>query len=459
MTEKLCDTKKIRKEIYFLVIPIILENIFQISAGVVSAAMIGRFTANIISAQGVCSRVTGVLWCLFKGIGIGATVVIAKLHGGSDKSKCQSAFEQTILTATGISLLVILFIIFNANSILTFFTKNSDVLSYAKEYIRIVILGAPFLVIMSVVTGAFQGHGNTKTPMYIAIVVNLINICLGYVLIYGKFGFPNLGLNGAGIALVTSQASGAILGLILLYNKKNGIFIIHKSIKDFFRLNASMLKEIYTLGIPAAFESMFWQLSAVVMSKVILTYGEVSFAAYQLGLNAESIVEMPAIGLGVAATALTARAIGQKDDTLFKAYTKELIHTTIIISIVTSLILILLPNVFMNFLTNDEQIKSIGVKYIIAMGFIQLPQNLSKVLNGTMRSAGYKVIPMIISGVGIWVFRVPVSLLVAYVFKLDIVFIWLCMALDQTMKFTMSLIIFKYKKVNNAVERYIDVNA
>ncbi len=458
MAQQLCDSKKIRKEIFLLVIPIILENIFQISAGVVSAAMIGRFSANIISAQGVCSRITGVLWCLFKGIGIGATVVIAKLHGGSDRTKCQSTFEQTILTAVGISLFVILLVIFRADSLLNFFTKNSDVLSYAKEYLKIVIVGSPFLVIMSVVTGAFQGHGNTKTPMYIAIVVNIINICLGYLLIYGKFGFPNLGLNGAGIALVISQASGAILGLVLLYNRKNGIFVIYKNIKNFFKLNGNTIREIYTLGIPAAFESMFWQLSAVVMSKVILTYGEVSFAAYQLGLNAETIVEMPAIGLGVAATALTARAIGQKDDTLYKAYTRELINTTIIISIVTSLILILLPNVFMNFLTNDDEIKSIGIKYIIAMGFIQMPQNLSKVLNGTMRSAGYKVIPMIISGVGIWVFRVPVSLLVAYVFKLDIVFIWLCMALDQTMKFIMSLVIFKYKKVNNACETLMNYN-
>ena len=106
----------------------------------------------------------------------------------------------------------------------------------------------------------------------------------------------------------------------------------------------------------------------------------------------------------------------------------------------------------MNFLTNDAQIKAIGVKYIITMGFVQLPQNLSRVLNGTMRSAGYKVIPMIIAGIGIWVFRVPVSLLVAYVLKLDLIFIWLCMALDQIMRFTISLIIFKYKKINNAVE-------
>lgn len=454
MSEKLYhkyDKKIIRKEIYFLIIPIILENIFQMSAGIISAAMIGRLSPTLISSQGICSRVTGVLWCLFKGIGIGATVVIAKTHGQGDLTKCKKTFQETAITGIFISIICIIVVLLNLTSILTFFTSNSETIYQASQYMKIVIFSSPFILIMSAVTAVYQGHGNTKTPMYISIVVNIINVILGYLLIYGKFGFPRLSLVGAGISILISQIAGALLGLYLLYNKRNGLLCTYPA-NSIFKIDINLMKEVYSIGIPAAFESMFWQLSAVIMSKVILSYGEITFAAYQLGLQAEILSEMPAVGVGVAATSLTANAIGKRDDLLLKAYTRELISTSTIISVFSSLLIILFPGVFMSFFTNNTEIKLIGINYLVVMGFIQVPQNLSKVLNGTIRSAGYKNIPMLISFFGIWIIRVPLALIFAYVLKLDIVYVWLCMAIDQIMKCTISAIIFKVKKVNNIVQ-------
>lgn len=451
MIEKLYDKKVIRKEIYFLIIPIMLENIFQVSAGLVSAAMIGRLTPVLISSQGIGSRITGVLWCLFKGIGIGATVIIAKTHGEGDMAKCKKTFEQTAITGAIVSIISIIIVLFNSRVILSFFTSSNETLLASGKFLKIVIFSAPFLLIMSIVTAVFQGCGNTKTPMYIAIVVNIINVVLGYLLIYGKYGFPKLSLVGAGIALLTSQISGAMLGLYLLYNKRHGLFSTFINNKDMLKIDINLMKQVYSIGIPAAFESMFWQLSSIVMSKVILSYGEVTFAAYQLGLQAEILSEMPAVGVGVASTSLTANAIGRRDDGLLKAYTKQLIQTTTVISLCSSLLIIIFPRTFMSFFTNNADIQVIGIKYLIAMGFIQIPQNLSKVLNGTIRSAGYKNIPMIISFLGIWVIRVPLALFFAYILKLDIVFIWLCMAIDQIFKCILSAIIFKKKKVNDIV--------
>jgi len=452
MTEKSYDRKTIRKEIYFLIIPIMLENMFQVSAGLVSSAMIGRLTPVLISSQGVGSRVTGVLMCLFRGIGIGATVIVAKSRGEGNMDKCKKTFEQTAVTGVIISIISIIIVFLNLKSILSFFTANSETLLASSQYLKIVVLNSPFILIMAMVTAVFQGCGNTKTPMYIAIVVNIINVVLGYLLIYGKFGFPKLSLIGAAIALLVSQMSGALLGLYLLYNKRHGLFSTFTNNKDMFKIDFNLMKQVYSIGIPAAFESMFWQLSAIIMSKIILSYGEVTFAAYQLGLQAEILSEMPAIGVGVAATSLTANAIGRRDDLLLKAYTRQLITTTSIISLFSSFLIIIFPRTFMSFFTNNAEIHVIGIKYLIVMGFIQVPQNLSKVLNGAIRSAGYKNIPMIISFFGIWVIRVPLALLFAYVLKFDIVFIWLCMAIDQIFKCITSAIIFKAKKVNDIVQ-------
>ena len=447
MTERVYDSKIIRKQILFLIIPVMLENVFQMSAGLISAAMIGRLDPSLISAQGVSSRITGVLWGLFKGIGIGATVVMAQSKGEGDFSKCKRVFEQTVVTGCLIAILFVFTFLFFSSSILSFFTDNNEILINAEKYIKIVIFTAPFLMIMSAVTGAFQANGNTKTPMYIAIIVNIINIVIGYLLIYGKFGFPKLALLGAAIALLVSQACGALLGLYLLYNKKHGLFstVINKGL---FKIDFGLVKTVYSIGIPAAFEHIFWQFSAIIMSKAILTYGEVTFAAYQLGLQAELMSEMPAVGVGIASTSMTANAIGKTDGPLLKIYAKQLIITSTAISLFSSMLIIAFPAVFMSFFTNNPAIKVIGINYLIVMGFIQVPQNLSKVLNGTIRSAGYKNLPMIISFVGIWVIRVPLALIFTYVLKLDVMFIWYSMAIDQIFKFIISAIIFKVKRVD-----------
>jgi putative MATE family efflux protein len=363
-------------------------------------------------------------------------------------AKCKRTFEQTTVTGLLLSIIITIFILMNSSYFLSYFTSSSEILYNSVKYLKIVIFTSPFVLIMSIVTAAFQASGNTKTPMYIAIIVNIINVILGYLLIYGKFGFPELSLIGAAIALFISQISGALLGIFLLYNKKDGLFSTTLSKNDLFNIDVSLMKQVYSIGIPAAFESMFWQFSAIVMSKVILSYGEVTFAAYQLGLQAEIMSEMPAVGVGIASTSMTANAIGKKDGVLLKIYTKQLIKTSTIISLISSFLIIVFPSVFMSFFTNNAEIKIIGIKYLIVMGFIQVPQNLSKVMYGTIRAAGYKNVPMIISFLGIWAVRVPLALLFANVLKLDIVFIWLCMAIDQIFKCTLSAIVYKVKKVD-----------
>ena len=166
--------------------------------------------------------------------------------------------------------------------------------------------------------------------------------------------------------------------MYLLYNKKKGLFSDTVRQGSFFKLDRKCIYEVYTTGIPAALESMFWQFSAIILSKIILSYGAAAFAAYQLGIQAETITEMPAIGFSTASTTLAARAIGKRDQKLQKIYFKELLKVGTAISIVTSLLFILLPKVFMQMMTDKPELQAIGVVYVFVMGFIQIPQKLIK---------------------------------------------------------------------------------
>ena len=443
----------IRRAILIVILPIILENVFQVSANIVSTAMVGRLSSIDISAQGICFSISGVILVLVKGISIGAALYISRAYGQNDYDKSRQLFVSGLLATLLLMLVIIGVILSKSVYFFSFMTGNNSVIEIALKYIRILVIGMPFVAITSFVTAVHQGFGDTKTPMMVAVLMNIINIVLGYILIFGMGSFQGLGIYGAGIALILSQIVSGSVGVYLVFRPR-GLFklcdketgLIQHKLKIFFSWDH--VKAIYLMGLPVSVESIFWQLSAIVMSKIIFSYGQAYFAAYQLGIQAETLTELPAIGFGVAAVTLTSQAIGQKNQYLFKMYIKHLVQLSFAISVVTSLLLIVFPRFFMMVFTDQVALQSIGVSYIFVMGFIQIPQNLSRIYNGVIRSCGYKNTPMFIAGTGIWLFRIPLALCIAYVLEWNIVFIWLCIAIDQVVRFILSVTFYKAKGID-----------
>ena len=232
----------------------------------------------------------------------------------------------------------------------------------------------------------FSGIGDTKTPMILAAGINILNLILCWTFIFGNLGMPKLGVIGAALSLTISRAVGCAVGIVLLFHKRLGVFDYRSSSQRI----EHVLREIYSIGIPAAGEAIIWQFLSILLSRMILSYGANSFAAYQLGVQAEYITEIPAIGFSVASTSLISRAVGLEDKNLFSAYKKETIRICIVISIVTMCLLMFLPGNFMQMLTNQEVLIHIGALYVFFMGLIQIPQNLIKVYAGILRSIGKK---------------------------------------------------------------------
>ena len=307
------DKKKVNRDIFKMVLPIIIENVLQMSAGLVTTAMIGRLLADDISAQGIGNRITNTFWALFKGVGIGATVIVALRYGQQKFHLCRRTIEQVYITALPAAFGCVVLTLIFMDPILHLFTQDAALLQAAFRFARIAIFAVPFMALSSVNAAAFNGHGNTKTPMYLAFLMNGVNIVLGYLLIFGPGPLPALGLVGAAVSTVVSWMTGALTGLALLY-ARHGYFGHEHHNQPFFSLDKPILKEVYKTGVPAACENVFWQLSAIVLSNVILGYGSAAFAAYNLGLQAEMICEMPGIGFVTASTSLAARAIGMGDD-------------------------------------------------------------------------------------------------------------------------------------------------
>lgn len=445
MDEETVDIKKINKKIFSMILPMTIQSILEMVSGIISMGMIGRINPLTVSALGISIRITQIIWALFKGITTGAAVFVAQYYGSNNYSKVKKVIQQTMISAIVLVVVLQLLIYFNAANILTIFNPDEALLDYSVLYLKIASFGLPFFVIILVTAGVLQGMGNARTPLAITIIMNLVNIIVGYVLIFGKFGFTPLGIKGAAIATVCSQVVAAFIALYVLFNKM-GILNDYLG-KKFFNIDIKQIVSIYRVGLPSSMESIFWQIAAIILTRAILTYGETVFAAHQLGMQAESISYTPAMGFGVAASTFVGQCLGAKEKKLARIYLRQILKGSLAITTVSMVILICFPKFMMSLLTNNKDIIQLGVIYLILMGIVQVPQNSAGVLSGAMRGAGYTKVPMIVAGIGLWGIRVPFTLIVVYLLKMPIIAVWIIMSLDLALRFVISLVLYKKKNI------------
>ncbi|HYE81627.1 MAG TPA: MATE family efflux transporter [Clostridia bacterium] len=439
------DRKKLNKKIISMIVPITIENLLQMIAGIVSMGMIGRIDAMSISALGIGMRITQIIFALFKGITTGATVFVAQYYGAGEMCKVRKVIRQTLLSGVALVVILQLIIYTQAPRLLMIFNPQPELLGLATEYVRTVSFGFPFLVIMLVIGGSMQGMGNSKVPMFITMLMNVVNIAVGYTVIFGKLGITPMGVRGAALATVASQATAAALGLFIIFNR-NGV-LKGSFNKKYLSVDKRRIIDVYRVGLPTSMESIFWQFAAIILTRAILTFGETAFAAHQLGLQAESISYMPAAGFGVVATALIGQALGAKDKELARLYLHQILKGALCITALSVIVLIGFPKVMMSALTDNKEIIELSAIYLILMGMVQFFQNTTGVLAGAMRGAGYTKVPMMVAGAGLWGVRVPLALLMTYVFKQTIVAIWIVMCIDLIFRFIVCLTYYRSKNI------------
>lgn len=439
------DRKAINKKIVSMIVPITIENLLQMIAGIISMGMIGRIDALSISALGIGMRITQIIWALFKGITTGATVFVAQYYGAGEICKVKNVIKQTLLSGVVVVLILQAVVYTQAPKLLMVFNPQPELLVFATEYLRIVSFGLPFLAIMLIVGGVMQGMGNARTPMFITMIMNVVNIVVGYIVIFGRLGITPMGVRGAAIATVVSQGTAAFIGLFILFSR-NGILggFLNKKLLS---VDKRQIAEVYRVGLPTSMESIFWQFAAIILTRAILTFGETAFAAHQLGLQAESISYTPAAGFGVVATALIGQALGARDKDLARLYLRQILKGALCITTLSVIVLVGFPKVMMSVLTDNKEIIELGAIYLILMGLVQLPQNTTGVFAGAMRGAGYTKVPMMVAGAGLWGVRVPLALLMTYVFKQTIVAIWVVMCIDLVFRFFVCFFYYRSKNI------------
>lgn len=446
---------EIRKTIQIMVLPIVIESILQMTAGFCLTGMMGRLDPISISAFSLSNRIINITWAILRGITMGSAVFVAQAYGSRNTDRIKYIIKQTIIGLIVFIFLIQQFIFYNTEFVLSIFNPGVELMEIASKCLKTSSWSLYFMSIMLICTSSLQSMNKAKVSMQIAICMNITSILVGYIFIFGNIGMPSLGVQGAAFGSFSGYFVACFFGAYLMFNRKKGYVYFGEKVEKFkfnikelikgLKPDIEQIKSVYKIGIPISLENSFWQLSTIILTRAILNYGEVTLAAYQLGLQAESISFMPSNAFAIAATAFVGQCVGANNEELGKSYMKELFKSTILITIITSIPLLFFPGKLMLLLTNDQQLIDIAVKYLFVMGIIQLAGNLGGVINGALRGSGFTKLPMIISAVGIWGIRVPLTVLIVYCTNFDIYWVWIAMGLDICVRWIIAYLIYKKK--------------
>ena len=439
------DDKLIKNKILSMIIPITAENILQMTASVVSMAMVSRISATAVGAIGIATIIIRIIWSVLKGIATGNSVFVAQSFGARDYNRLWNSSMQAMVIILGLSIFFQQVIYWNAENLLRIFNPTPLLLVEGSKYLKILSFSLPFTGIILLTAGILQGMGNAKTPMIIVGILNIVNILFSYILIFGKFGLPELGLRGAAIGYNISYIVASALAFYSLFNRDSELNKIKNSKQEKFTMTGSM--ELIKFAIPTSFEMSFWQFASIIITRAVLTYGETAYAAYQLGLQAEAISFMPAAGFGIAASTFIGQAIGSKDRNLAKIYFNHLIKISLIVTSFAALLLLVFPTIIMRALSSDLEVVSVGAIYLFIMGLVQIPQNMAGLINGALRGAGFPKAAMVNVGVGLWLVRIPLVLIMTYILKTNIYWIWIVMGIDLIVRFILAVFVLKKKDI------------
>ena len=411
--------------------------------GIVASAMLGRVGALAVGSVGLGRRVTMLIWGVFAAIGTGTTVMVARSIGADDRKAAGRYAEQAFVLAIVLVLALTGFIVFFPRAIIValYRTTQGDLLDTATTYLRLIALGIPFMSVMQVTGAIMRGAGNTKVPMQVAMVINLVNVVLSYVLIFGKLGFAPMGIVGAAIAQNIAQAVGAVIALYIMFNRQTDL---HFKLRGF-KLRIAEIKSVLNIGIPTAVENLLMQLGQIMLTGLVVSFGTVSLAAHQQGMTAESLSYMPAVGFGIAATAFVGQSMGAGSAKQAERYVKELSKWSIIMTLCTASFLVLTPRLVFGLLSNESDVIALGAIYLMLMGIAQIPQQLSGVFNGALRGAGDTKAPMVIGALGLWGVRLPLAFYFARMGH-GIIGVWVAMTIDLFFRFTLSFFRFRRGK-------------
>lgn len=434
------DRKAARRAVLALAVPVVIDQILQTATQMADMIMVGRLGAAAVAAVGLSNQPFNIAQGVFMGMGVGATALVARFIGAHDRARA----DRTATQALGISMLMAAIMAVvgyaKAPALVRFMGAAPEVLPDGIAYMRILMPGLFMLVINMILSASLRGAGDTKYPMKVNAALNVANIVGNYILIYGNFGAPAMGVAGAALATTLSRVLGTLL---LLWHARSGQGAIHIGRLRDFRFDFGLIKRILNVGVAASAERVSLSLGLAFYVRIVAALGTLQYAAHAVALNAESISYMPAFAFAVSATTMVGQALGAHRPDLAERAAWECWRLSTWMLAAGGALLFLFPRALIRLYVDDPQIIELGASVLRIMALVQVPMGTAFVMMGSLRGAGDTRSVLFTSLFSVWVVRLGLAWLFVNVLGLGLRGAWYAMGIDWLVRMSIATVTFK----------------
>ena len=428
---------------FLLAYPVMLSMLGQVMTGVADSVMVGWTGAVPLAASSLANIFFSIP--LFFGVGVSyaITPLVAQAEGSEDEKKIIDVLKNgsVINLMTG---LILVSLIFSVEPFMHAMGQPDDVVTLAIPYLSIIAISIIPTMIFQTYRQFAEGLQRTRAAMIIVVGSNLLNILLNYLFIFGKYGFPEMGLNGAGWATLIARTVMALSMMLYVYFGRK--FQPYQAGFSFGNYSNSLIKKMLHIGIPSGsqfiFEAGAFGFSALMMGWI----GTTALAAHQIAINLATISYMTTSGLGAAATIRVGNFWGQRDTKNLRASAFTMIGIAALLMTAWALLFILGRNFLPSLYIEDLAVIELTASLLIIAAFFQLSDGIQVVTAGALRGLQDVKIPSVLTFVAYWILALPLGYWLAFPLQLGPFGIWIGLLIGLTL--TASAMVVRFNRLS-----------
>jgi putative MATE family efflux protein len=439
------------KTLIVIALPVVIQNIISIGLNMIDTVMVSGLGESAISAVGLANRIYFIFTTICFGIYSGAAIFIAQYWGAQDKISIKKVFGIDIIIGSSLSILFSLAVFFFRVQIMKIFIDDPVVIELGSRYLKIVSFSYFFTAISFAFSFNSRAIHMLKMPTAVNAVALLINTFINWLLIKGRLGFPELGVEGAAIATLIARIFEFAALIILVYRNEN--HPLAASIKEMTSWDMNMLKKVLKTSFPVILSETAWSVGTSVYFIAYGYMGASAIAVVQIAYNISDFFQALFFGIGNAAAVMIGNEIGKNDIDKAHEYSSKILKITFVLSLILAVLLFLSRGMIIQYFNLEESTSMFLNKTLIVFTAYFTPKMFSYIfICGILRAGGDTKFCMIVDIVTIWLIGVPVAFFSVLVLKLPIHWVMAMVFAEELIK---SLTVFKRYKSNRWINNLI----
>ena len=412
------NKKALNRKLVKIAAPIAIQGIVSATLSMVDNIMVGFLGETELAAVGVGSQLFMVHYLVLFGILSGSATFMAQFYGTKDMANIRKVigFDFTLLAVLG----AVCFILVNCftNGILSVYTEDPAVKALAAQYVRINSLSFLLLAVSSPLEMAFKATQQVRIPMLISNVIFFTNIAINYVLIFGKLGFPKMGVAGAAIGTISSRIIEVLMNSYFAFRTNNEFC---DKVRSYFGWDRELVKRIIKNATPTTINEFFWSFGQTMYVAAFSRISTTAYAAYQAANSIFNIFNFAAFSIGDATLILVGEKLGEGDMEYTWKLSKHMIKACLLVGVVVGTITILLSEPLSGIFKLSEA-GQMYTRYILIILSLTMATDLYNGLQiaGILRAGGDTKFAMISESLCIWLIAVPLAFTASLVWHLPV---------------------------------------